>query len=74
MCEQACPQHLPLSIIFTHVKQRGRRSVAGKITSLERNNWLRKGMLSQPVSRLQTIVNHFPLPPLKLTFIGEPRH
>ncbi len=22
MCEQACPQHLPLSIIFTHVKQK----------------------------------------------------
>jgi predicted aldo/keto reductase-like oxidoreductase len=22
MCEQSCPQHLPLSIILTHVKQK----------------------------------------------------
>jgi hypothetical protein len=21
MCEQSCPKHLPLSIIFTHVKK-----------------------------------------------------
>jgi hypothetical protein len=28
-------------------------------------------MLSQPVSRLQTIFNHFPLPPLTLRLIGR---
>jgi formate dehydrogenase subunit beta len=28
MCEQACPQHLPLSIIFTHVKQKVKETLA----------------------------------------------
>ena len=29
MCEQACPQHLPLSIIFTHVKQKVKETLEG---------------------------------------------
>jgi predicted aldo/keto reductase-like oxidoreductase len=28
MCEQSCPQHLPLSIIFTHVKQQMEQALA----------------------------------------------
>ncbi|MBU4225167.1 MAG: 4Fe-4S dicluster domain-containing protein [Chloroflexi bacterium] len=28
MCEQSCPQHLPLSIIFTHVKQQLQQALA----------------------------------------------
>jgi hypothetical protein len=28
MCEQACPQHLPLSIISTHVKQQLEQTLA----------------------------------------------
>ena len=29
MCEQSCPQHLPLSIIFTHVKQKLAETLEG---------------------------------------------
>jgi predicted aldo/keto reductase-like oxidoreductase len=28
MCEQSCPQHLPLSAIFTHVKQQLQQALA----------------------------------------------
>jgi formate dehydrogenase subunit beta len=31
MCEQACPQHLPLSIIFTHVKQKVKETLEAAV-------------------------------------------
>ena len=45
----------------------------GRVGKSEMKNRPQKGMLSQPVSRLQTIFNHFPLPPLTLRLIGGQR-